>query len=66
MASKVAANNHESWNGIYICNRNNKWCKDKFLSEIVRIMNKYPWCDGVDIDLERGGGYEIKMLRTFV
>ena len=23
-------------------------------------MNKYPWCAGVDIDLERGGGYENK------
>ena len=21
-------------------------------------MEKYPWCAGVDIDLERGGGYE--------
>ena len=35
--------------------RNNEGgAKSKFLSEIVRIMNKYPWC-GVDIDLERGG-----------
>lgn len=32
--------------------------KDMFLSEIVRIMAKYPWCAGIDIDLERGGGYE--------
>ncbi|MFR2737465.1 MAG: glycosyl hydrolase family 18 protein [[Clostridium] innocuum] len=32
--------------------------KDMFLSEIVRIMGKYPWCAGIDIDLERGGGYE--------
>jgi spore germination protein YaaH len=32
--------------------------RDTFLSELVRIMTKYPWCAGVDIDLERGGGYE--------
>ena len=32
--------------------------KDMFLNEIVRIMQKYPWCAGVDIDLERGGEYE--------
>jgi len=30
--------------------------KDKFLTELVRIMQKYPWCAGVDIDLERSGG----------
>ena len=46
---------------IFTAIRNNtNGAKDKFLSEIVRIMNKYPWCDGVDIDLERGGGYENK------
>src|SRR5690625_1311728 len=39
---------------IFTAIRNNtNGAKDKFLSEIVRIMNKYPWCDGVDIDLER-------------
>jgi len=37
---------------------NTNGAKDTFLSEIVRIMQKYPWCAGVDIDLERGGGYE--------
>lgn len=46
---------------IFTAIRNNtNGAKDKFLSEIVRIMKKYPWCDGVDIDLERGGGYENK------
>ena len=44
---------------IFTALRNNTGgAKDKFLSEIVRIMGKYPWCAGVDIDLERGGGYE--------
>ncbi|MDR1913006.1 MAG: glycosyl hydrolase, partial [Clostridiales bacterium] len=37
---------------------NTNGARDTFLSELVRIMNKYPWCNGVDIDLEKGGGYE--------
>ncbi len=46
---------------IFTALRNNtNGAKDKFLTEIIRIMNKHPWCDGVDIDLERGGGYENK------
>lgn len=44
---------------IFTALRNNTGgAKTKFLSELVRIMQKYPWCAGVDIDLERGGGYE--------
>lgn len=44
---------------IFTALRNNtNGAKDKFLTEIVRIMQKYPWCAGVDIDLERGGEYE--------
>lgn len=44
---------------IFTALRNNTGgAKDKFLTELVRIMEKYPWCAGVDIDLERGGGYE--------
>jgi hypothetical protein len=46
---------------VFTALRNNtNGAKTKFLTEIVRIMNKYPWCAGVDIDLERGGGYENK------
>ena len=46
---------------IFTALRNNtNGAKDKFLTEIVRIMQKYPWCSGIDIDLERGGGYENK------
>ena len=46
---------------IFTALRNNtSGAKDKFLTEIIRIMEKYPWCAGVDIDLERGGGYENK------
>ena len=36
---------------------NTNGAQDKFMSEIVRIMAKYPWCAGVDIDLEKGGEY---------
>lgn len=44
---------------IFTALRNNTGgAKDMFLSEIVRIMEKYPWCAGIDIDLERGGEYE--------
>lgn len=47
---------------IFTALRNNtNGAKDKFLTELVRIMEKYPWCAGVDIDLERGGGYENRM-----
>lgn len=48
---------------IFTALRNNtNGAKDKFLTELVRIMEKYPWCDGVDIDLERGGGYENRAV----
>lgn len=44
---------------IFTALRNNTdGAKDMFLTELVRIMEKYPWCAGVDIDLERGGEYE--------
>lgn len=43
---------------------NTNSAQDKFLSEIVRIMKKYPWCNGVDIDLERGGDYSTADVST--
>lgn len=44
---------------IFTALRNNTdGVKDMFLTELVRIMEKYPWCAGVDIDLERGGEIE--------
>ncbi|NLI70645.1 MAG: glycosyl hydrolase [Firmicutes bacterium] len=46
---------------IFTALRNNtNGARDTFLSELIRIMQKYPWCAGIDIDLERGGGYENK------
>lgn len=38
--------------------------RDKFLTEIVRIMQKYPWCSGIDIDLEKGDGYSTHEAST--
>jgi spore germination protein YaaH len=50
---------------IFTALRNNTGgAKTKFLSEIVRIMQKYPWCAGVDIDLERGGEIENRESGT--
>ena len=43
---------------------NTDGAQDTFLSEIVRIMEKYPWCDGIDIDLEKGDGYSTHAAST--
>ncbi len=43
---------------------NTNGAQDKFLTELVRIMQKYPWCDGIDIDLERGGDYSTHTKST--
>ena len=43
---------------------NTNGAQDKFLSELVRIMEKYPWCSGIDIDLERGGDYSTADAST--
>lgn len=52
-------------NSIFKALRDNTdGAQDMFLSEIVRIMEKYPWCDGVDIDLEKGDGYSTHAAST--
>ncbi|MFR6421598.1 MAG: hypothetical protein ACLUOO_02780 [Coprococcus sp.] len=48
--------NHGTASTLAALRNNTNGAKDKFLTELVRIMEKYPWCAGVDIDLERGGG----------
>ena len=49
---------NDGTNSIFAALRDNTdGAQDTFLSEIVRIMEKYPWCDGIDIDLEKGDGY---------
>jgi spore germination protein YaaH len=50
--------NHGTASIFTVLRNNTGGAKTKFLSEIVRIMQKYPWCAGVDIDLERGGEFE--------
>ncbi|MFV0381409.1 MAG: hypothetical protein ACK5KR_04210, partial [Breznakia sp.] len=54
--------NHGNASIFTALRENTNGAKDKFITEIVRIMEKYPWCAGVDIDLERGGGYVNKDL----
>ena len=49
---------NDGTNSIFKALRDNTdGAQDKFLSEIVRIMQKYSWCDGIDIDLEKSDGY---------
>lgn len=52
-------------NSIFRALRDNtNGAQEMFLSEIIRIMEKYPWCDGIDIDLERGDGYSTHAEST--
>lgn len=43
---------------------NTDGAQDTFCSELIRIMEKYPWCDGVDIDLEKGDDYSTHAVST--
>lgn len=54
--------NHGTASIFTALRENTDGAKDMFLTELVRIMEKYPWCSGVDIDLERGGEYVNKDL----
>lgn len=52
-------------NSIFKALRDNTdGAQDKFCSELVRIMEKYPWCSGVDIDLEKGDDYSTREAST--
>lgn len=56
---------NDGTNSIFKALRDNtNGAQNTFLSELVRIMEKYPWCDGVDIDLERGDGYSTHAAST--
>lgn len=56
---------NDGTNSIFKALRDNtNGAQDMFLSEIVRIMQKYPWCDGIDIDLEKGDGYSTHGAST--
>ena len=47
--------NHGTASIFTALRENTNGAQDTFISEIVRIIDKYPWCSGIDIDLERGG-----------
>ena len=56
---------NDGTNSIFKAIRDNtSGAQDKFLSELVRIMQKYPWCDGIDIDLEKGDDYSTHAAST--
>ena len=56
---------NDGTNSIFKAIRDNtNGAQDKFLTEIVRIMKKYPWCDGIDIDLEKGDDYSTHAAST--
>ena len=56
---------NDGTNSIFKALRDNtNGAQDMFLSELVRIMQKYPWCDGIDIDLEKGDGYSTHEAST--
>lgn len=56
---------NDGTNSIFKALRENTGgAQDKFLSELVRIMEKYPWCNGVDIDLEKGDDYSTATKST--
>lgn len=37
---------------------NTNGARDTFFSELQRLVNEYPQCNGIDIDLENCGGYD--------
>lgn len=52
-------------NSIFKALRDNTGgAQDMFCSELIRIMKKYPWCNGVDIDLEKGDDYSTNQAST--
>lgn len=56
---------NDGTNSIFKALRDNtNGAQDMFLSELIRIMQKYPWCDGIDIDLEKGDDYSTAATST--
>lgn len=46
---------------------NTNGARDTFFSELNRILDEYPQCNGVDIDFENCGGYENRdAMRTLI
>ena len=56
---------NDGLNAVFKALRDNtNGAQDKFLSELIRIMQKYTWCAGIDIDLENGDGYDTHAKST--
>lgn len=56
---------NDGTNSIFKALRDNTdGAQDMFLTELVRIMEKYPWCSGIDIDLEKGDDYSTADAST--
>lgn len=52
----MAANHfNDGTNSIFKALRDNTdGAQNMFLSEFIRVMEKYPWCDGINIGLDKG------------
>jgi len=56
---------NDGLNAVFRALRDNTGgAQELFLAELARIMQKYPWCAGVDIDLEKGDGYSTHEAST--
>ena len=56
---------NDGTNSIFKALRDNTdGAQDMFLSELIRIMEEYPFCSGVDIDLEKGDDYSTAAKST--
>ncbi len=56
---------NDGTNSIFAALRDNtNGAQDTFLLELVRIMEEYPFCDGIDIDLEKGDDYSTADAST--
>ncbi|MCD8015565.1 MAG: glycosyl hydrolase family 18 protein, partial [Lachnospiraceae bacterium] len=56
---------NDGYNSIFAALRDNTdGAQDTFLTELVRIMEEYDFCDGIDIDLEGGDDYSTADAST--
>jgi len=56
---------NDGTNSIFAALRDNaNGAQDTFLTELVRIMEEYNFCDGIDIDLEKGDDYSTATAST--
>lgn len=56
---------NDGTNSIFAVLRDNTdGAQDTFLIELIRIMEEYDFCDGIDIDLEKGDDYSTATAST--